>query len=138
MDSYLFSYGTLLPQYAPPAISNAVAKLQPIGKGFVSGTLYDFGEYPGAVLDNSPGTRISGTIFRLPDDSHLIEELDEYEGYNPNSPRKSLFVRKLHPITLSTGRTLRCWIYVYNQKPGSAPKVSSGRYRKAATRRSTK
>jgi gamma-glutamylcyclotransferase (GGCT)/AIG2-like uncharacterized protein YtfP len=133
VSEYLFSYGTLLPEYAPAGIAAAVAKLRPVGRGTVSGVLYDLGDYPGAILDPTPGKRIFGTVFRLPNNSAVLAELDEYEGFHPSAPHKSLFVRKRCPVRLSTGRILDCWIYEYNRTDVAAPVVATGRYRVGRT-----
>ncbi|MGO9515680.1 MAG: gamma-glutamylcyclotransferase [Candidatus Korobacteraceae bacterium] len=129
MSDYLFSYGTLLPEHAPAEIATAVSKLRPVGKGTVSGVLYDLGDYPGAVLDFTSDKRIFGTVFRLPNNSAVLDELDEYEGFHPSASRKSLFIRRRCPVRLSTGRALNCWIYEYNGKHVAAPVVANGRYR---------
>jgi len=136
VSDYLFSYGTLLPEHAPAEISAAVSKLRPLGKGTVSGVLYDLGDYPGAVLNSSSDKKIFGTVFRLPDDATVLNELDRYEGFRPSAPSASLFLRKRHPVRLSSGRILNCWIYEYNGKRTAAPVVPNGRYRaKHATTR---
>jgi gamma-glutamylcyclotransferase (GGCT)/AIG2-like uncharacterized protein YtfP len=129
MRDCLFIYGTLHPGHAPNEIAPAVEKLRLVGTGYVYGVLYDLGDYPGAVLDSTSNQRISGTVFRLPEDQNVLRQLDEYEGFDPNYPDGSLFVRKLHPVVLETGRTLRCWIYVYNRKPDRARVLASGVYR---------
>ena len=120
MSEYLFAYGTLQPDQAPDEIASAVARLRPVGEGFVRGSLYDFGDYPGAVLDPSSRKKISGTVFLLPKDESVLKTMDEYEEFDPHTPQKSLFVRILCPVKLSTGKTLQCWVYVYNQKPTKA------------------
>jgi gamma-glutamylcyclotransferase (GGCT)/AIG2-like uncharacterized protein YtfP len=117
MSNYLFAYGTLQPEHSPDEIASAVAQLTPVGKGFVRGKLYDLGDYPGAVLSPSSKGKISGTVFRLPQDETVLRKIDEYEEFDPLAPAKSLFVRSLHPVTLTAGKTLQCWVYVYNQKP---------------------
>ncbi len=129
MSDYLFSYGTLLPEHAPLEIAAAVSKLRPLGRGTVSGVLYDLGDYPGAVLDPSSDKSIIGTVFRLPNNSDVLGELDKYEGFHPSDPHKSLFIRKRCPVKLAAGRTLDCWIYEYNGKPMAAPVVANGQYR---------
>src|SRR5271157_3862574 len=136
MSDYLFSYGTLLPEHAPPAIADTIAKLCPLGEGTVGGILYDLGDYPGAVLDSATDKRICGTVFQLPNDANVLPELDQYEGFYPSAPSASLFLRKRHPVRLSDGRILNCWIYEYNGKRTAAPVVPNGRYRaKHATTR---
>ena len=128
MSVLLFSYGTLLPQHAPREITALVAKLKPVGQGSVRGVLFDFGRYPGAVLDLSSGKKIFGTVFKLPADPGFLDELDKYEGFSPAHPSSSLFIRKRWRVTLTDGRVLRCWIYEYNRRPGSARMVASGRW----------
>jgi len=130
VSNYLFAYGTLLPERAPSDVAHIVARLRAIGEGTLRGTLYDFGDYPGAVLDDSSQTLIHGTIFELPQDRELLRELDEYEGFDPADASGSLFVRQVQPVTLATGELLRCWVYVYNRPAGTAPTIADGRYRR--------
>jgi hypothetical protein len=75
--------------------------------------------------------RVFGTVFRLSEDAESLRELDEYEGFDPNAPEQSLFVRKLYPVQLSSGRFVRCWVYAYNQSTKRARVVTSGRQGKA-------
>jgi len=115
MTSFLFTYGSLQPGQAPPEIEPLVARLEIAGRGYVHGTLYDFGHYPGAVLDEASSKRIPGTIYRLPPDPDLIRKLDEYEEYSPESPETSQFLRELHLVHWEDGRTLFCWVYIFNE-----------------------
>jgi gamma-glutamylcyclotransferase (GGCT)/AIG2-like uncharacterized protein YtfP len=126
MSEYLFTYGTLKPGHAPDEIAPAIGKLTPIGTGFVHGLLYDLGDYPGAVLDPTSQRRISGTIFKLSGDPSVLEQLDEYEGFDPKAPKSSLFVRTLHSLALPSGQALKCWIYVYNRRPEPERILESG------------
>lgn len=130
MSEYLFVYGTLQPDIAPPEIANTVRQLRPIGSAFVRGRLYDLGEYPGVILDASSDTTISGEVFELPDDQTVLTTLDEYEGFNPSDHEASLFVRIKCLVILSDGRKLESWIYVYNRSPEQMPLVTSGDYAK--------
>jgi gamma-glutamylcyclotransferase (GGCT)/AIG2-like uncharacterized protein YtfP len=120
MSVHLFSYGTLQPEQAPGEILHVVKQFQRVGPGFVRGKLYDLGSYPGAVLDPTTPTRIDGTVFRIPDDRSVIEELDRYEEYDPNSPATSLFVRRICPVHLPDGSVVNCWIYEYNGRVRAA------------------
>jgi gamma-glutamylcyclotransferase (GGCT)/AIG2-like uncharacterized protein YtfP len=130
MSSYLFAYGTLQPEFAPPAIVSVVAKLRPIGEGFANGVLYDLGGYPGAVLDPSSEQRITGIVLQLPEDAIVLREIDAYEEYDAVALNTSQFIRVLRPVVLATGGTLQCWIYVYNRNPGSARILPGGVYRR--------
>jgi gamma-glutamylcyclotransferase (GGCT)/AIG2-like uncharacterized protein YtfP len=129
-SDYLFTYGTLHPGRAPEEVAAAVEQLRAVGEGFVRGVLYDLGDYPGAVLDPSSQQRIAGTVFELPEDDDVLRQLDEYEGFDPNAPGKSLFLRTRCPVALGSGRTLQCWIYIYNGTPEPARILASGIYRK--------
>jgi gamma-glutamylcyclotransferase (GGCT)/AIG2-like uncharacterized protein YtfP len=130
MSDYLFAYGTLQPDHVPEEIASAVGNLKPVGKGSVRGVLYDLGEYPGAVIDPSSRKRIYGTVLRLSSDENLLREIDEYEGFNPHAPGESLFVRKLCPVRLTTGRIIPCWVYAYNRNIERAQVLTSGQYGK--------
>lgn len=130
MSDYLFAYGTLQPGDAPARIAPAAAKLRPVGKGCVNGVLYDLGGYPGAVPDANATGRIAGTVLELPEDENFLRRLDAYEGFDPQSPGQSEFVRVRQTVELETGRTLECWIYRYNQDPRGMPAVGSGKWRR--------
>lgn len=130
MSEYLFTYGTLQPGMAPQEIAEAVNKLQPVGEGFVRGTLYDLGEFPGAVFDPRSTQKISGMVFRLPDDRRVLQQLDDYEEFDPSSPDNSLFVRALHPVELSNGQSIPCWIYLYNRKPEGSRILNDGKFQR--------
>jgi gamma-glutamylcyclotransferase (GGCT)/AIG2-like uncharacterized protein YtfP len=90
--------------------------------------LYDFGDYPGAVLDATASSQTHGTVFELPDDDSVLSALDAYEDFHPDNVESSLFVRTLQPVTLVNGDLVQCWIYVYNREPGGARPIPSGRY----------
>lgn len=127
---YLFSYGTLSPRLAPAEIKPTVRQFRRVGKGFVHGQLFDFGEYPGAILTRN-GSRIVGQIFELPDDPEVLQRLDEYEGFDRANPKASLFVRKRRYVQLQDGRRIYCWIYSYNRPVKSARRLVGGAYSKA-------
>ncbi len=117
MSQYLFVYGTLRPGCAPAEIALAVAELRPVGEGFVSGALYDLGGYPGAVPDPVSNSRVAGTVMELPEDASVLEQLDAYEGFDPQAPETSEFVRVRQAVELSNGGKVECWFYRYNREP---------------------
>ena len=125
MKEYLFVYGTLNEELAPPEIADTVKKLKFIGEGFAHGTLYDLGEYPAAVLDDSG--KIFGRIYELPVDAKILQKLDRYEGFYPQNPAKSLYLRKKTKVRLNN-KNLTSWIYEYNRDLSNAPIIKSGNY----------
>jgi gamma-glutamylcyclotransferase (GGCT)/AIG2-like uncharacterized protein YtfP len=130
MREYLFLYGTLLPEKAPDDLASVVRRFRPVGRGQIRGRLYDFGDFPGAILDPSSGAMIQGQLVQLPADRSLLRVLDKYEEFDRSRPKASLFVRKKADVKLSNGRSLKGWVYVYNRDPGDAPLVRGGDYSK--------
>jgi len=128
MSEHLFLYGTLLPGDATGETSQIVGGLKRVGLATVRGRLYDFGDYPGAVLDRSAKTSIKGELFELPNDDSALDALDDYEEFNRTDQKNSLFVRTRTVARLHDGRRLDAWIYVYNRDPGTARLIASGDY----------
>jgi gamma-glutamylcyclotransferase (GGCT)/AIG2-like uncharacterized protein YtfP len=127
---YLFLYGTLLVEGAPDEVAGALKSLRRIGAAQVRGELYDFGEYPGAIVSSSSKKLIRGEVFELPGTPATLKALDDYEEFDPLNLEQSLFVRKRVKATLRAGRRVDCWIYVYNDDPGTAPLLANGIYAK--------
>ena len=128
MSQHLFLYGTLLTSEAPQEIASIVKRLRRLGSAQVRGRLYDFGEFPGAVLDPSSRTLIYGELVVLPSDERLLEALDQYEEFDPLDPKSSLFIRRKVKVRMANGGSREGWIYVYNKHPGRAKLVRSGDY----------
>lgn len=128
MKEHLFLYGTLRPGVTPKEIDSVVKRFRRLGSARVRGKLYDFGDYPGAVLGNKSRTEVRGELVELPSDEKLLDALDEYEEFDRQNPRKSLFIRKKATIRLDSGSALEAWIYIYNKRPGKAPVVRGGDY----------
>ena len=127
---YLFAYGTLAAPNAPSEIAATVKRLKCVGEGFIHGRLYDLGEYPGAVLSRQPADKVFGKIFELPADPELLDRLDAYEGFEPQQPNKSLFIRKRTSIQRPNRDTLTGWVYEYNGNVRSEREIKNGQYSK--------
>jgi gamma-glutamylcyclotransferase (GGCT)/AIG2-like uncharacterized protein YtfP len=129
MSQHLFVYGTLLPGEAPKEIAPIVERFRRLGSARVRGRLYDFGEFPGAVLDPSSRTMVYGELVVLPSGERILDEaLDRYEEFDPLDQKRSLFVRKKAKIRMANGSSREGWIYVYNRHPGRARLVRGGDY----------
>ena len=126
MSQYLFAYGTLQPGLAPTKIARVAAKLRLVGEGFVRGVLYDLGGYPGAVADPGAKGRIMGTVMELPEDEGVLARLDAYEGFDPETPETSEYIRERQAVELKTGGMVECWFYRYNRRPRETDRVESG------------
>ena len=125
--NYLFVYGTLLRDHAPREVSGVVRKLKPVGAAKMNGELYDLGEYPGAIAAPGKHSKVSGQVFEILDPA-LLKELDQYEGYDPARPKRSLFLRKRRFVTLGNGRRLLSWVYIFNGVPKGGQLLDHGNY----------
>ena len=96
-------------------------------RGRIRGSLYDFLEYPGVVLDD--GGWVTGELYRVPDLTTRLPELDRAEWYDPADDAGSLYVRRRVPVHLDGGETREAWIYLYNGPPGRGPRIESGDWR---------
>ena len=126
MGEYLFVYGTLRPAFAPARMKPLTERFELIGKATATGKLYDLGDYPGATLEQDG--LIVGEVVELPEDGAVLAALDFYEGYDPLDEAQSLFVRQRYTAKLVDGRTVECWIYVYQQDLQGAEWIPSGDY----------
>jgi gamma-glutamylcyclotransferase (GGCT)/AIG2-like uncharacterized protein YtfP len=130
MSKGLFVYGTLRQGRFPAEIAAAVGRLRLVGRGVAWGRLYDLGEYPGASFGmpaaetKEPDTEtavaagctsIEGEVYEVPD-ARTWRELDAYEGFEPNNPAASLFVRREIEVKMSSGERVVCWAYEYNRR----------------------
>jgi len=127
---YLFVYGSLKSGCREQVkdIGNIASKLRLIGTSEITGTLYDFGDYPGLVL-NSSGQTIKGEVYAI-DDLEVLRSLDAYEEFYPVDQEPSEFVRTCiqMDVVLKTGRRdpTDTWIYVYAKDVTDVPVVEGG------------
>lgn len=106
---YVFVYGTLrageINDIGRAAARHRIEAPRFIGVATVRGRLYDFGNYPGLVLDASAGT-VRGDVYQIED--ALVPVLDEIEEVYPGVD--GLFKSREVSVDLG-GRELRCLFY---------------------------
>jgi len=129
-EGHLFVYGTLRPGWAPAALAKALAGARSLGPARVAGRLYDLGPHPGARLDGEPGDEIAGEVLALPELEARLADLDRYEGYRPEAPEASLYLRTRCDARLASGETIRCFVYVIAAEPPAARRIADGRWRR--------
>lgn len=101
-------------------------KLVYVGRGSISAALFDLGIYPAAVPD--PDGRVWGEVYEVLDPSTVLAALDEIEGYTPEHPDRSLYVRSEVSVVLPDGAAAEAWVYFYNAPLGQAQRIPSGDY----------
>ncbi|MDG0024068.1 gamma-glutamylcyclotransferase family protein [Trinickia sp. Y13] len=106
---YVFVYGTLrageINDIWQAAARHEIAAPRLIGRSVVSGRLYDFGDYPGLVPDETAGP-VSGDVYEIED--ALVPVLDRIEGVQPGVD--SLFKSRAIDVPVA-GRLLPCFFY---------------------------
>ncbi|WER47257.1 gamma-glutamylcyclotransferase [Cupriavidus sp. WKF15] len=121
----VFVYGTLrageVNDLNAAARKHGIAAPTLLGTATIAGRLYDFGTYPGLVLDPAAGPAV-GDIYEVSD--ALVPVLDEIEEVYPG--QSSLFVREEHTV-LHDGCCVNCLLYPVAEAavPG-LPHIESG------------
>jgi gamma-glutamylcyclotransferase (GGCT)/AIG2-like uncharacterized protein YtfP len=84
------------------------------------------------VSSPSPSDRVVGELHRIGPgrEAALLAELDRYEGWNPDRPGESEFVRVRARIESEAGDRFEAWIYTYNRPTESLARIASGDYRR--------
>ncbi|EHP39515.1 hypothetical protein OR16_30954 [Cupriavidus basilensis OR16] len=121
----VFVYGTLrageVNDLNAAARRHGIAAPRLIGSATVAGRLYDFGTYPGLVLDAAaPG--VAGDLYEV--DAALVPVLDEIEEIYPG--QASLFVREERVVALGD-QAVSCLLYpVGEDAVAGLPRIDSG------------
>lgn len=97
-----------------------------IGRGSIHASLFDLGLYPAAVPDEQ--RVVWGEVYETAEPQAVLAALDEIEGYRPDDPDHSLYIRSPAEVTLPDGRGGVAWVYFYNAPLGHAPLIVSGDY----------
>jgi gamma-glutamylcyclotransferase (GGCT)/AIG2-like uncharacterized protein YtfP len=126
MTDLVFFYGTLMSGFKRPGRARLDSKLQAEGRGWIPAALFDLGIYP-AAIPASDG-QVWGEVNSMLDADAVLSALDEIEGYRPNEPDQSLYIRVETPVTFEDGHAATAWAYFYNAPLGRAQRIASGDY----------
>jgi gamma-glutamylcyclotransferase (GGCT)/AIG2-like uncharacterized protein YtfP len=128
MSEYLFVYGTLLSRFRHPLHRLLGEQAEYLGRGRMTGRLYDLGEYPGLVITPQTESRVWGELYRLRDPRPTLASLDLYEACPPSNTRSGEYRRRQVIARLLPGGSLRSWVYVYQGPVRGRPLIRSGDY----------
>jgi gamma-glutamylcyclotransferase (GGCT)/AIG2-like uncharacterized protein YtfP len=124
----IFAYGTLLP--GMPLIS-VLAGARRVGPAIVPGNLLDLGPYAGLVAGEG---EVTGELFDV--DDRLRDSLDKVEGFRPEDPKGSLYVRRrVAARRFSDGGPVDAEAYFFNQVTNAEKAIPCGDFRRFATER---
>jgi len=121
-----FFYGTLMAGFDRRRRAEIDDRLTYLGRGSISAALFDLGIYPAAVP--APDGQVWGEVYDVKDPAIVLAALDEIEGYTPEDPDRSLYVRTAVSVRLPDGSTTDAWVYFYNAPLGRAQRIPSGDY----------
>ena len=123
----LFVYGSLRSGFHHPAYEYISKHFTLVSEAKVKGKLYDMGDYP-AAIPTSDDHFISGELYDLKKEGEFewaIEQLDDYEGLNPEEGEIQLYKRELAEVYYGNECT-KAWIYWYNKDISGQPIIPSG------------
>ena len=115
MPDHLFVYGTLRTGSAHPMAHRLRVGATHIGRGSTAGSLYDFGDHPGAVFAAAARYRVIGDVFLLRVGQRLLTDLDRYESFTGQDD--DMFRRMAIEVTLDAGGTVQAWAYGLREAP---------------------
>jgi len=127
VGDHVFFYGTLMAPFNRPGRLRITPKLTFKGRGTIRAALFDLGIYP-AAIPTDDHSLVWGEVYETSEPTPVLAALDEIEGYRPNQPDRSLYVRVLADVTLDDGRAEKAWTYFYNAPLGRAQRITSGDY----------
>ena len=124
----VFVYGTLRPRWGHELGRKLGHQGDFKGRAFVSGALYDYGDYPVAIPSVVRGNQIHGELFDLDAGSSIWRELDDYEDYHPSAPTESLFERCETRVFLASGLEALGQVYWFRGSVEGLRRIESGDY----------
>ena len=110
-----------------PGRQRITPKLTFKGRGSINAALFDLGIYP-AAIPSDDNSKVWGEVYDASEPVTVLAVLDEIEGYRPNQPDRSLYMRVLTDVTLENGQVEKAWTYFYNAPLGRAQRITSGDY----------
>lgn len=122
----MFFYGTLMTGFDRRRRAGIDHNLRYLGRGCIRAALFDLGIYPAAVPD--PEGRVWGELYAMANPQEVLAALDGIEGYRPDEPDASLYIRREAPVALEGGAGDTAWVYFYNAPLGRAERIHSGDY----------
>ena len=125
---YLFVYGTLRHGVNHRNGRLLMEQAEYIGEVSVRGYLYDIGRYPGLVLSEGRGLRVTGDLFRLRHPHQLLSILDEYEECAPGYARPQEYHRVKTLARLRSGGVVKAWVYEYRHPLRRRKRIIHGDY----------
>lgn len=125
---FIFVYGTL----RKDATLNKHYMLEPhcsyYSEATMQAKLYDVDGYPGAILSDNPTDIVYGDVYKITNSAFMFSQLDHYESCSDNYPKPQEYRREKLNISLSNGRKISAWVYLFNHNILNLKQIVSGDY----------
>jgi gamma-glutamylcyclotransferase (GGCT)/AIG2-like uncharacterized protein YtfP len=98
----------------------------------IQGQLFDVASwFPGVKLTGSPEDIVYGELHEYKNGDEVLSRMNRIEGFNPDNPEKSLFIRKTVTVTTEDGEKERAEVYEFNfekesERASMAERVENG------------
>lgn len=125
---YLFVYGSLRKAKDGSLHRYLQNQTQFIDTATLNGKLFEISGYPGAVVSTNCVSRILGEVYRIKQPEAALHTLDHYEECSPDFPTPHEYRRIQKIITLSTGKPVVAWVYVYCRSVSHCKLIVNGDY----------
>ena len=121
MIDLIFVYGSLMSTVPSAASSWLQQQARLVGEDQVRGYLYDLGQYPGIIIDDSSPDLVKGEVYQLYQVDTGLSYLDAYEGTEITRP-------EYERIQCATTAGRLCWVYQFLWTGPSYSLITSGDY----------
>ncbi len=129
VEEYLFVYGTLRRDCGNDLHRLIARNSDYVGMATYQGQMYQVADYPGIIPSEDKKDQVVGELYLLSNTIKLLNVLDEYEEFDPESSAKSLFIRE-HVTVKLKGKEITSFAYLYNKKIDPKTRIASGDYLK--------
>ena len=123
---YLFVYGTLKKNFDSHQL---LKDSKFIDNAYIYGSLFELtAGFPAVCLDGGRD-HVYGEVYDI--DEFEIDEIDQYEGFNPDDPSDSIYLRLEADAYIAKNKTIKVSVYVMDDKQISrflAIPVRSGKW----------
>jgi pyruvate carboxylase len=129
VEEYLFVYGTLRRDCGNDLHRLIARNSDYVGMATYQGQMYQVADYPGIIPSEDAKDQVVGELYLLSNTIKLLNVLDEYEEFDPESSEKSLFVRE-HVTVKLKDQDITSYAYLYNKPIDQKTRIDSGDYLK--------
>lgn len=122
----MFVYGTLRYQAKGKMSALLSGAADFVGEAHFQGKLYRIDFYPGMVESASAEDQVVGDVFKLCRPDATLPALDDYECVGPSFEEPNEYERCRRMVTLTDGRQVACWVYLYRHSVAGKALIADG------------